>query len=158
MRCGYCLLCPCAEDDVCPESEGKYGIEYKDGTLGCKHPRNWIEKRDREYSEYLGDMGTDMGIEHNFPGEKLSQLIEICKHMIGLDYQKPYHRHGKAFYKPYRNFFCDRETGNRLLDRLPQDVVFVNKGEEHTYYHLTENGLKWSGRQLKITIKWSKGG
>ena len=44
MKCDYCPLAPF--DDVCPESEGKYGIEFKDGSLGCKHPRNWVEKRD----------------------------------------------------------------------------------------------------------------
>ncbi len=31
MRCDCCPLCPIAEDDVCPESEGKYGIEHADG-------------------------------------------------------------------------------------------------------------------------------
>lgn len=45
MRCDNCPLCPIAEDDVCLESEGKYGIEHADGMLGCKHPRNWAEKR-----------------------------------------------------------------------------------------------------------------
>lgn len=90
MRCDYCPLS--GQEDGCPENESEYGIEHKDGMAGCKHPWSWVEKRDREYSEYLGDMGTDMGIEHDFPGEKLSQLIEICKHMIGLDYQKPYVR------------------------------------------------------------------
>lgn len=153
MRCDYCPLCPSAEDDVCPESEGEYGIEHKDGMLGCKHPRNWVEKRDREYSKYLGDMGTDMGIEYDFPGEKLSQLIEICKHMIGLDYRRPYHRHGKAFYKPYRNYYCDIATGNSFLDKLPKDIVNVKRDEKFTWYWLTDYGLKWLGRQLNIIIK-----
>lgn len=39
MRCDCCPLCPIAEDDVCPECEGKYGIEHADGMLGCKHPQ-----------------------------------------------------------------------------------------------------------------------
>lgn len=156
MRCDCCPFG--SDEDVCTEAEGKYGIEHKDGVLGCTHPWNWVKKRDDDYYNYLGDMGIDMGIEMSFTSEELNRVIELCKHMVGLDRESPYHRHGKAFYKPYRNFFCDRETGNRLLDRLPQDVVFVNKGEKHTYYHLTENGLKWLGRQLKITIKWSKGG
>ena len=30
MRCDNCPLCPIAEDDVCPEIEGKYGIEHAD--------------------------------------------------------------------------------------------------------------------------------
>ena len=29
MRCDYCPLS--SPEDVCPEAEGKYGIEHKDG-------------------------------------------------------------------------------------------------------------------------------
>ena len=43
-----------------------------------------------------------------------AKVIDLCKHMVGLDYQKPYHRHGKAFYRPYRNYFADGIPGNRL--------------------------------------------
>lgn len=151
MRCD---CCPLANPfDACSECEGKYGIDHKDGVSGCRHPRNWVEKIAREYDEYLGDMGVDMGIEYEFPGEKFNQLIEICKHMIGLDYKRPYHRHGKAFYKPYRNYYCDTETGNSFLDRLPNDIVNVKRSEKSTWYRLTEYGLKWLGRQLNITIK-----
>lgn len=92
MKCYYCPLA--SSDDVCPECEGKYGIEFKDGSLGCRHPRNWVEKRDSEYTEHLGEMGTDMGIEMDFSKSDLDRLLEICKHMVGLDYASPYHRHG----------------------------------------------------------------
>lgn len=60
MRCEYCPLSD--PEDVCPEAEGSYGIEFKDGALGCKHPRNWVEKRDSEHAAYYGRMGLDMGI------------------------------------------------------------------------------------------------
>ena len=53
MRCDYCPLS--APEDVCPEAEGKYGIEHKDGMLGCSHPWNWVKKRDNDYNEYLGN-------------------------------------------------------------------------------------------------------
>lgn len=79
--------------------------------------------------------------------------IEQAKHAIGLGHKNPYHRHGKAFYKPYRNYYCDKETGNSFLDRLPNDIVNMGRSEKFTWYHLTEHGLKWLGRQLKITIK-----
>ena len=151
MRCDYCPLAD--PNDACSECEGKYGLDHKDGVSGCRHPRNWVEKRDKDYADYLGDMGTDMGIEMDFTAEELSQVIEICKHMIGLDRKRPYHRHGKAFYKPYRNYYCDTEKGNRLLDRLPQNVVSVERSENYTWYWLTADGLKWLGRQLNIIIK-----
>ena len=70
MRCDYCLLS--VPEDVCPEAEGKYGIEHKDGMLGCSHPWNWVKKRDNDYNEYLGNMGLDMGIEMDFTSKELN--------------------------------------------------------------------------------------
>lgn len=103
MRCDCCPLCPIAEDDACPESEGKYGIEHADGMLGCRHPKNWAKKRDEEHTEYLSDMGTDKGVELCISEDELKIAVDYCKHMVGLDYERPYQRHGKLFYKPYRN-------------------------------------------------------
>lgn len=150
MRCD---LCPLSDrEDTCPEAEGKFGIEHKDGVLGCKHPRNWVEKRDEEYSNYLGAMGLDMGIEMVMPADELERVIEICKHMVGLDSERPYHRHGKAFYRAYRNYFADVPEGNRLLDKLPECLFTVHRNERGATYHLTQTGLDWLGRRLKIKI------
>lgn len=157
MRCDNCPLCPIAEDDVCLETEGKYGIEHADGMLGCKHPRNWAEKRSDEHDTALGIMGTDMGIEMSYSNKDFEILLDECKHMVGLDNQKPYrriyHRHGKAFYKPYRNYYSAPESGNRLLDKLPFYIISKKKGERYIWYKLTREGLDWLGRQLNITIK-----
>lgn len=49
MRCDNCPLSD--PEDVCPAAESAFGMEHKDGVLGCRHPRNWVEKRDREYIE-----------------------------------------------------------------------------------------------------------
>ena len=40
--------------------EGPYGMEHKDGMGGCRHPWNWVKKRDDEYTEYLWKMGEEM--------------------------------------------------------------------------------------------------
>lgn len=153
MRCDCCPLCPVDDDDVCIESEGKYGIEHADGMSGCRHPRNWAEKRNEEYCNYHGDMRTDMGIEMMFSEDDLKKAIELCKHTIGLDHSKPYHRHGKVFYKPYRNYFAASSNGEKLLDRLSGLVVERRETERSVIYRLTPDGLKWLGRQLNITIK-----
>ena len=150
MRCDYCPLAP--YDDTCLECEGEYGIEYKDGSLGCRHPRNWIDKRDREHTEYYSIMGTDMGIEMDLSKEELSRAIELCEHMIGLDYKSPYHRHGKAFYKPYRNYYEAPQDGNPILDKLPNHIITKRVGGVSVWYELTKEGLAWLGRQIKITI------
>lgn len=152
MRCDYCPLG--SDEDVCPEAENEYGIEHKDGVLGCKHPWNWVVKRDNEYTNYLGEIGLDMGIEMNSSKSEIDRIVEICKHTIGLDYKKPYHRHGKAFYKPYRNFFCtskDDVIWNKLYT-----VGIAERSEEHNGcvdFYLTRTGIEWLGRQLKIIIK-----
>lgn len=78
MRCDNCPLCPIAQDDVCFEAEGKYGIEHEDGMLGCTHPWNWVKKRDEEYTEHLGAMGTDMGLEMDLSEKDLAALTELC--------------------------------------------------------------------------------
>lgn len=154
MKCDCCPLSP--YDDTCPECEGEYGIEYKDGSLGCRHPRNWVEKRDNEREEAYENMDTDMSIEMSLTEEELARAIEVCEHMIGLDYKSPYHRHGKAFYKPRRNFYVsrnDKESDDILvLDKLPFSFIDKQEGVTYVWYKLTEKGLAWLGRQLKITI------
>ena len=153
MRCDCCPLCPIAEDDVCPESEGKYGIEHADGMLGCRHPKNWAKKRDEEHMEDLSDMGTDMGVELCLSEDELKIAVDYCKHMVGLDYERPYQRHGRLFYKPYRNHWEAPANGNKILDKLPRFLVTREADEMGVLYALTVDGLKWLGRQLKITIK-----
>lgn len=153
MRCDCCPLCPIAEDDVCPESEGEYGIEHADGMLGCRHPKNWAKKRDEEHTEYLSDMGTDMGVELCISEDELKIAVDYCKHMVGLDYERPYQRHGRLFYKPYRNHWETPANGNKILDKLPRFLVTREADEMGVLYALTVDGLKWLGRQLKITIK-----
>ena len=151
MRCDCCPLAD--PEDVCPEAEGSHGLEHKDGVLGCTHPWSWVKKRDDMHTEAIGEMGLDMGIEMELSPEELNRATEICKHMVGLDYKSPYHRHGKAFYKAYRNYYCDVTEGNKILDKLPKELFAVHKNERGATYHLTRVGLEWLGRQLHITIK-----
>lgn len=66
MRCDMCPLWPANgeyDDNTCPEMDGPMGFEHKDGVWGCRHPWNWVKKRDDEYCEHLGKMGEEMGRE-----------------------------------------------------------------------------------------------
>lgn len=83
----------------------------------------------------------------------MQRALAICEHMVSLDYQKPYHRHGKAFYKAYRNYYGDVPEGNKILDKLPKELLRVHKSDRGAMYHLTEIGLEWLGRQLHMKIK-----
>lgn len=150
MRCDCCPLSD--PEDVCPEAEGRYGTEHKDGMLGCTHPWNWVKKRDDAHTQAIGEMGLDMGIEMTLTPSELCRAIEICKHMVGLDYENPYHRHGKAFYKAYRNYYGDPSNGNSILDKLPTDFFRVHRDERGTTYYMTQEGFDWLGRQLHMKI------
>lgn len=97
-------------------------------------------------------MGLDMGIEMSLTELEFDAAINFCKHMIGLDYEKPYHRHGKAFYKPYRNYYEVPLCGNSIMDKLPFCIITRKEGEQSIWYSLTKDGMEWLGRQLKITI------
>lgn len=98
------------------------------------------------------DIMIDLGIEMDFTPEELERVTKICEHMVGLDYERPYHRHGKAFYRAYRNFYEDVPEGNRLLDKLPECILTVHRDERGATYHLTPTGLAWLGRRIGVVI------
>lgn len=87
-----------------------------DKGFGCTYNLRTLKKLAREldeaeYREYLGydDFmlinGIDMTEEDN---KKLKQIILTMMHTIGMwpeGRRHPYKRHGKIFYRPYRNYF-----------------------------------------------------
>lgn len=81
--------------------------------------------------------------------------VQLAAHAIGLDNKRPYKRHGKLFYRPYRNFYA-------TLIGCPADwpwepmvwdgyASFRKNGEYITYF-LTRKGLDWLGKELGMTI------
>ena len=83
--------------------------------------------------------------------------IQLAAHTIGLDNKWPYQRHGKLFYRPYRNYFsthgkdiylslwqslCDKGYAKCLKGHNPGNITFW----------LTRAGLDWLGQELGITI------
>lgn len=77
-------------------------------------------------------------------------ITDECHHSLSASY----HRHGKAFYKPYRNFFCTKEDD--LMWNKLCSVGLAKCSEEHNGcvdFYLTRLGIEWLGRQLQITIK-----
>lgn len=85
--------------------------------------------------------------------EQESQCIAYAKHAIGLDYKKPYHRHGRAFYKPYRNYFCTVKD-DKLWNKLESAGYAVHSNERNGFvdFVLTRDGLDWLGDELGIII------
>lgn len=82
--------------------------------------------------------------------------IELAKHCIGLDRKKPYIRHGKKFYRPYRNYFSTG-TGHDLDDwKTMKSDGYADKWKRNQHggytFYLTRKGLDWLGEQLGIHI------
>lgn len=104
----------------------------------------FIEKMRGSISDFYMEIST----------EKLD-YINLAKHCIGLDRKKPYIRHGKKFYRPYRNYFA---TGRNHDDwDVMVDAGYAKRNEEQNQhrgytYWLTREGLDWLGNKLGITI------
>ena len=83
------------------------------------------------------------------------KCIAFASHAIGLDNKKPYKRHGRLFYRPYRNYYdaslADSEIWHRMVDKGYAEV-----GKKDRYggrmFWLTREGLDWLGNELGIVI------
>ena len=162
MKCEFCRFAPGPNsegyyEDECPYFD-KYGKIWKDGREGCTRTYAQLKKADDEYAEYLGNMGTDMGFSMDCEscGIDEQKCIKYAMHMIGMypeGRRKPYIRHGKKFYKPYRNGWGGT---NPEMERMTKSGFCKHRKSEgklnYDVYHLTREGLDWLGRQLKIKI------
>lgn len=86
-------------------------------------------------------------------------LRQMVLHTIGLgDYRQSYTRHGRKFYRPYRNYFTTTgksatfhplvEAGYMTEDAMPR----APDRTEGYLYRLTRAGLDWLGEQIGVTI------
>lgn len=83
-----------------------------------------------------------------------AHYIEMAKHCIGLDRKKPYIRHRKKFYRPYRNFYVTGKTYDAW--EIMEYAGYAKRGEQNQYggytFYLTRAGLDWLGEQLGVYI------
>lgn len=88
----------------------------------------------------------------------MQQEIKEMQHAIGLDYKKPYKRHGKLFYKPYRNYFCTNPS-NKLWQGLV-NLGYAQMGEiqkhqdgiDSVCFFVTRRGLDMLGGYMNCKI------
>lgn len=52
---------------------------------------------------------------HQYPKD-----VQIATHMIGLNYKRPYIRHGRRYYKPYRTASSRPRRSPRLVQNAPR--------------------------------------
>lgn len=81
--------------------------------------------------------------------------IDLASHCIGLNRKKPYKRHGRYFYRPYRNYYAAVGKGVEDWDMMVA-AGYAEAGEENGHggrmYWLTREGLDWLGEKLGIHI------
>lgn len=82
--------------------------------------------------------------------------VNYASHAVGLDYKKPYHRHGKAFYKPYRNFYSTYVKDKTWCMLAEKGYAKFDESRIHdsglVSFHLTRAGLDWLGKELGVII------
>ena len=126
---------------------------------GCTlHPMT-VKKMVREYDEAWEMQYQDIGewYEENEYNKKhntnVSDIdgayVKQAIHCIGLDYAKPYTRHGKKFYEPYRNHY---DAGGKDIE-IWDALTTIGHAYKNQMYHLTDEGFRWIGKILNITIK-----
>ena len=85
----------------------------------------------------------------------MRQQVLHCIGMVdsGSQRHKPYRRHGRTFYRPWRNYFTASHR-NPQWERLCK-AGYAESGEygkEGVCYWITRAGLDWLGTQLGMTI------
>ena len=80
-------------------------------------------------------------------------LRQKALHVIGLDYKQPYTRHGKKFYRPYRNTWGGRDKDlDMLVDAGLMNAYQSEKTGDRYWYAFNRAGLDWLGDQIGVKI------
>ncbi len=110
-----------------------------------------IKLPDKEYIHYVKD-----GKIHT-----VCTMRQKALHTIGMDnrsHHQPYTRHGRKFYRPYRNYFSAPKAGDKDLEKLAdagymaREVFHTGTDRECVWYSFNRDGLDWLGEQLGIHI------
>lgn len=160
MKCDFCDFAPPLDAegnaDSCPLLDSKHGTVWKDGRCGCTMHYQTLLKNTRDFDRNMGIAGMEMGLEmdlklHSIP---FKSAVEHAKHMVGLDGQaKPYKRHGRLYYKPYRNYWDGYDSALDLMSHEAFGLVEKRElADGSPMYYLTREGLDWLGRRLGVTI------
>lgn len=84
-----------------------------------------------------------------------NRFIEVAKHAIGLGIRKPYARHGKRFYKPYRNYFATTVKSpdyELWVEMVEAGYATFSQNGYRAFFWLTHAGLDWLGDKLGMQI------
>lgn len=91
-------------------------------------------------------------VEENGRTVTYTTLRQKVMHVIGLDYKNPYTRHGKKFYRPWRNTWGGKDKQlDELVEAGLMEVMPDTEGER-CWYRFNRAGLDWLGEQLGMKI------
>lgn len=157
-------------ESYCPlvsEDDPKFDEDVKG--CGCHYNIRTLQKRDEEreeaeyrdmlgYDDFLLVNGIDLTEENS---RKLKMITEVMMHTIGMwpeGLRHAYKRHGKIFYRPYRNYFSTAPhlSGYWMWERMEKaghaERIKVDPDSGGEIWHLTRRGLNWLEMKLKARI------
>lgn len=85
----------------------------------------------------------------------MRQQVLHCIGMVdsGSQRHKPYRRHGRVFFRPWRNYFSCHKPDSRWEELCAHGYADHGTVNEHgVTYWVTRKGLDWLGEQLEMTI------
>lgn len=153
-----------------PESYCYLGIQDDDPKsfedakgCGCRYNIRTLQKMERlheeaEYFQYIGayDYWLMPTMDYTDEDKKILEYYrELIRHALGMDNRKTYMRHGKKFYKPYRNYFATTEytSDYPYWENMVSAGLAKKKIEDKgILYFVTRTGIDWLGEHDGIHI------
>lgn len=168
----YCDSCKYLRNEgyEYPESYCCLGIQDDDPKsfedakgCGCRYNLRTLRKMERLLNEaedlqYIGTYDYSLMPTMEYTEENkilLEKYRDYIRHALGMDNEKTYTRHGKKFYKPYRNYFDTSEDTpdypywENLVSAGLAEKKIKDKG---ILYFVTRTGMNWLGEHDEIHI------
>ena len=150
----YCTVGVQEDDPKFDEDKNGCGCRYNIRTLR----KMKAENERSEYLYYLGycDYSLMPTIEWTEENKKIvEEHRELVRHALGMDNSRCYVRHGKRFYRPYRNYFFTSEdtVDFPYWERLVTAGLAKKKvGSRGITYSVTRSGMDWLGQHDGVHI------
>lgn len=137
--------CAALRELCCKKGKCKF-YKPKEGVAEASEESIFIELPKEEYIQ----------VRTNGRQVTVCTLRQKALHTIGLDRNhtglRLYTRHGKKYYKPYRNYFSGNDKDlDKLVDAGYMDCVQDSEFKTKDY-RFNRTGLDWLGEQLGIVI------
>lgn len=149
----YDTLEPCYVDYLCANCFKRSRGETPEIMWFMRDIESWrtYDWDIEDYCNLIEDL-EPLWIYHDRDKEKrIGHLLHIMEHCLGLDHKKPYKRHGRLFYRPYRNYFTTREDIVwQALEK--KGLAKMYRSGDLDCYEVTDLGRSWLGKLINVHI------